>query len=65
MDSSFWFDAISLGWPIVYTEGSQVIISTQKCISFAEDCFCHSKNLTFSFVVYFSKFSSDQAVSHK
>ena len=28
MDSSFWFDAINMGWSIVCTEGSQVIIST-------------------------------------
>ena len=27
MDSSFWFDATNLGWSIVYTERSQVIIS--------------------------------------
>ena len=32
MDSSFWFNTISLGWPIVYIEGSQVIIS-KDCIS--------------------------------
>ena len=30
MDSSFWFDAINLGWSIVYTERSQVIISTKN-----------------------------------
>ena len=28
MDSFFWFDAINVGRSIVYTEGSQVIIST-------------------------------------
>ena len=28
MDSSFWSGAINLGWSIVYTEGSQDIIST-------------------------------------
>ena len=28
MDSSFWFDAINLRWSIIYTEVSQVIIST-------------------------------------
>ena len=28
MDSSFWFDAINLGWSIVYIEGSQVITTT-------------------------------------
>ena len=27
MDSTFWFDAINLGWFIVYTEGSQVNIA--------------------------------------
>ena len=27
MDSSFWFDAINLGWSIVYIEESQVTIS--------------------------------------
>ena len=26
MDSTFWSDAINLGWSIVYTEGSQVKI---------------------------------------
>ena len=30
MDSSFWFDTINLGWPIVYNEGSYVIISKQN-----------------------------------
>ena len=29
MDSSFWFDAINLGWSIVYIEGSQVILYEQ------------------------------------
>ena len=33
MDSSFWFDTINFGWSIIYTEGSQVIIS-QKNIAF-------------------------------
>ena len=28
MKSSFWFDVIHLGWSIEYTEGSQVITST-------------------------------------
>ena len=27
MDSSFWFDAMSLGWSIIYIEGSQGMIS--------------------------------------
>ena len=27
-DSSFWFNALNLGWGIVYTEGSQVKITT-------------------------------------
>ena len=27
MDISFWFDTISLGWSIVYIEGSQVILN--------------------------------------
>ena len=35
MDSSFWFDAIILGWSIVYTEGSRIIISTLKMYFFA------------------------------
>ena len=26
MCSSFWFDTVNLGWPIVYIKGSQVII---------------------------------------
>ena len=26
-DSSFWFDTISLGWFIIYSEWSQVILS--------------------------------------
>ena len=30
MDSYFWFDAIYLGWFIVYTEGSQLIHSTKN-----------------------------------
>ena len=39
MDSSFWFDAIHLGWSIISTEGSQVMVSKRKCISFVEDYF--------------------------
>ena len=34
MDSSFWWiDTINLEWPIVYTEGSQIIISKRNFIS--------------------------------
>ena len=40
MDSSFLFDAINLGWSIVYIEWSQVIIKNSKhCISFSDDHF--------------------------
>ena len=31
MDSSIWFYTIHLGWSIVYTEGSQVLISKKYC----------------------------------
>ena len=37
MDSSFWFDAIHLGWSIVYMEVLHAIIS------FSEDVFYLSK----------------------
>ena len=30
MDSSFWYEAINLGWPSVYIEGLQVIISRKN-----------------------------------
>ena len=39
IDSSFWFEIISLGEFIVYSEGSKVIISKYNCISFSEYCF--------------------------
>ena len=32
MDSSFWFDAINLGWSIVYIEGAQVIIKKKYIV---------------------------------
>ena len=34
-------------WSIVYSEGSQVIISKTYCISFSEDPFCLSKTTDF------------------
>ena len=39
MNSSFWFDTITLGWSFVCIEGSQVIIFKYNCISFSEDVF--------------------------
>ena len=38
MDSSFWFDTINLGWPIVYLEGSlfpneHVLLSLKMILS--------------------------------
>ena len=39
------FYTISLGWSLVYIEGShsQGIIFKFNCMSFSEDCFCISK----------------------
>ena len=39
IDSSFWFEIISLGESIVYIKGLQVIISKYNCISFSKYCF--------------------------
>ena len=38
MDSFFRLVLINLGWPIVYIEGSQVIISKKSFASFSGDC---------------------------
>ena len=35
MDSSLWFDAINLGWSIIYIKGSQIIISKNTIVFFS------------------------------
>ena len=37
MDSSFWFDTINLGQPIIHIKGCQVIIFKKKCILLTEE----------------------------
>ena len=37
MEFSIKFDTVESGWSIIYIEGSHVIISKKKCISFFED----------------------------
>ena len=39
MNSSFWFDTISLGWFIVHTKGSLVRIPKLGCISVHDNFF--------------------------
>ena len=35
MDHSFWFDVVNLGWSIVYSEKSKLIVSVYKMYFFS------------------------------
>ena len=45
MNSSNWFDTISLGWSITHFKGLQVRLSKLRCTSVPEDC-VYSANIT-------------------
>ena len=45
MEFTIKFDMVTSGWSIIYTEGSQAIVSRKYYISFSEDRFALAKSV--------------------